>query len=368
MLGRALANHVTAITASAGADVDQTVRGHHRRRIVFDNDDSVACYLQITNAVQQLMVVSGMEPNRRFIQDIANADQAAADTARKPNSLKLAAAERGRWSIKRQILYADLAQKTKTLQNVSRDRRRNQRLELAQAFAQRVKPLMGSVDRHGNQLINRQSVDLDRECFGAKTSATATAARLSIVFFTHNAQAFAIRAGAVGTIEAKRPRLNFLEARAAIAACHCRIVDRFVWRRFSWQQCRHQSFAQPQRQRDGLCETRFDAFAYHQAIHDRFDRMVLPRRQRWDFFDQVHFAIDTRANQTCSLDGFDYVTMGTATSANHRRHQHRLGSVGQGCEVFTNRIGGLLGNRASTFHTVGRADSGVQQSQIVIDF
>ena len=91
-----MADQPAAVPSCAGADVDHMVRGLDGVLVVFDNHDGVAGGLQFLDRREQPVVVSGMQSNRRFVQDVADADQAAADAGGQTDTLHFAAAERFR--------------------------------------------------------------------------------------------------------------------------------------------------------------------------------------------------------------------------------------------------------------------------------
>src|SRR5438045_1988046 len=79
--------------ASARPDVDDVVRRLDRVLVVLDDDDRVPEVAQLEQRVQQPLVVALVQPDRRLVQDVADADQPAADLRREPDPLRLAARE-----------------------------------------------------------------------------------------------------------------------------------------------------------------------------------------------------------------------------------------------------------------------------------
>ncbi len=59
--------------------------------IVLDEDQRVAEVAQVLQGAKQARVVARMQADRRFIEHIEHARQAAADLARQPDALRLAA-------------------------------------------------------------------------------------------------------------------------------------------------------------------------------------------------------------------------------------------------------------------------------------
>ena len=61
--------------------------------------------------VDQPLVVAGMQPDRRLVEHVADADQSRAQPGRQPHALQLAAAQGAGGPIQREIVQADAVQK-----------------------------------------------------------------------------------------------------------------------------------------------------------------------------------------------------------------------------------------------------------------
>ena len=62
--------------------------------------------------VEQAVVVARVQPDRRLVENVEHADQAAADLAGQPDALRLAAGERGGGAVEREILEPHVGQKS----------------------------------------------------------------------------------------------------------------------------------------------------------------------------------------------------------------------------------------------------------------
>ena len=60
--------------------------------------------------VEQPVVVARVQADRRLVEDVEHADQAAADLAGQANALRLAAGERRRGAVEREVVEADVVQ------------------------------------------------------------------------------------------------------------------------------------------------------------------------------------------------------------------------------------------------------------------
>ena len=101
-----------AANAGAGAEIDDRIGGTHRVFVVLDDDDRVAFVAQLAERFDQLRVVARMQADRGFVENVKDADQAAADLTGEANSLRFAARERGGGAIEREIFEADVDEET----------------------------------------------------------------------------------------------------------------------------------------------------------------------------------------------------------------------------------------------------------------
>ena len=85
---------VATVLPGPGTDVHDVVGGRDRRLVVLDDDERVAEVPQPDQRVDQPAVVALMEPDRRLVEDVEHADEAAPDLGREPDPLRLAARER----------------------------------------------------------------------------------------------------------------------------------------------------------------------------------------------------------------------------------------------------------------------------------
>ena len=101
---RAGGHHVPAADARPRPEIDDVVRRPHRVFVVLDDDHGVALVAELGQGGQQAVVVAGMQADRRLVEDVEHAHQAAADLPGQPDPLHLAAGERGGGAIEREII------------------------------------------------------------------------------------------------------------------------------------------------------------------------------------------------------------------------------------------------------------------------
>ena len=101
---------LAAVLAGAGADVDDPVGGADRVLVVLDDDQGVAQVAQPDQGLDQPVVVALVQADGRLVEDVEHADQAGADLGGQPDALGLAAGQRARRAVEREVVQADVEQ------------------------------------------------------------------------------------------------------------------------------------------------------------------------------------------------------------------------------------------------------------------
>ena len=136
-----------AVDARAWPHIDHIVGSANRVLIVFNDDNGVADIAQALECLNQPLVVALVKTNRRLVQNIENAHEARTDLRSQANALRLTAGKRRRSTIERQIIKADINQKTQAFQDFLDDTTADELLTLGE-----LKVLKNSSDsRHDRQ-------------------------------------------------------------------------------------------------------------------------------------------------------------------------------------------------------------------------
>ena len=112
---RARGHDLAAVHAGARAEVDDIVRSQDGFLVVFDHDDGVADIAQVSQRSQQALIVALVQPDRRLVEDVHDANQSGADLAGQPDALCLAARQRVGAAIERQVVEADVGEEAETV-------------------------------------------------------------------------------------------------------------------------------------------------------------------------------------------------------------------------------------------------------------
>ena len=107
---RAVGDHLAAVLARPGPDVEDPVGRPDRLLVVLDDEDGVAQVAQPGEGRDELRVVPLVQPDRRLVEDVQHAHQAGPDLGRQADPLGLAAGQGGARAVDRQVVEADIDQ------------------------------------------------------------------------------------------------------------------------------------------------------------------------------------------------------------------------------------------------------------------
>src|SRR6185312_1774968 len=108
---RSRGNDVPAANARARPEIDQVIRGPHRLFIVFDDQHGVAHVAEPFEAGEQSGVVARVQADARFIENVQDADEAAANLPGQADALGFTAGKGRRRAIESEVMQADVEQK-----------------------------------------------------------------------------------------------------------------------------------------------------------------------------------------------------------------------------------------------------------------
>ena len=126
---------------------------------MFDHDDRVAEVAQIHQRVEEPLVVPLVQTDRRFIEDVHDADQARADLTRQADALGLAAGQGVRAAVQGQVAEADVVQESQPVADFLDDLGGD--LPAPAGEFELAAELQGARDRQGRDLRNAAAVHED---------------------------------------------------------------------------------------------------------------------------------------------------------------------------------------------------------------
>ncbi len=101
---------LAAVLAGARPDVDDIVGDADRLLVVLDDEHGVAEVAKSHERVDQPAVVALVQPDRRLVEHVQHADEAAADLAGEPDALRLATRQRAGRPRQREVVEPDVEQ------------------------------------------------------------------------------------------------------------------------------------------------------------------------------------------------------------------------------------------------------------------
>ena len=207
VLQRARDDDLAAVLAGARTDVDDVVGDADRLLVVLDDDHRVAEVAQAQHRVDEALVVALVQPDRRLVEHVEHAGEAAADLRREPDALRLAAGERARRAVEAEVVEADVEEEPEPLVDLLEDPLGDHPVALRQLELE--EELARLADREVPDLGDVLAVDRDRERLGPEAVAVARGARhLAHVPLDLLARAVALRLG----VAALQPRDHTLVA------------------------------------------------------------------------------------------------------------------------------------------------------------
>ena len=124
---RAGKHDAPALLAGAEAEIDDVIGDLDHVGVVLDDEHGVALIAQLPQDVDQPQVVARVQADRRLVEHVQRADERRAERRRQVDALRLAARQRRRQPIERQVVEPDVAQERQPpadlLQHLLGDRR-----------------------------------------------------------------------------------------------------------------------------------------------------------------------------------------------------------------------------------------------------
>lgn len=102
----ALEHNFPAGFALAGAEIDDLIGGAHDAGFVLDDDDGVAGVAEVFQDADEPRRVARMQADARFVEDEEGVDEAGAEAGGEVDAAGLAAGERARGTVEREVAEA----------------------------------------------------------------------------------------------------------------------------------------------------------------------------------------------------------------------------------------------------------------------
>ena len=152
--GRSMRHNLSTMHTRTWADVIDVIGLSNGLFIMFDNDHGVSLITQVFQCAQQSIIVTLMQSDGRFVQNIKNTCQARSNLTGQSDPLAFPTRQRARIARQGQIFQTNIVQKSQTFANFLKDRAGDFIFLIGQMFRNRGAPFIGLFDRHLHHLAN----------------------------------------------------------------------------------------------------------------------------------------------------------------------------------------------------------------------
>jgi len=115
--------------SGAWTEVDDVVCRANRLLVMLDDEDGIAEIAEAPERGEEARVVALVEPDARLVEDVQHADEARPDLRGEPDALRLAAGERLRAPVHREVVETHVDEEAEPLGDFLDDRPRDVRIE-----------------------------------------------------------------------------------------------------------------------------------------------------------------------------------------------------------------------------------------------
>ena len=132
LLGCARCHDLPAVLSGPRAKVDDPVGGSHRRLVVLYDQQCVAQVAHLEQRLDQAEVVALVQADRGLVEHVQHAHQPRADLCRQADALCLAARQRRRLAVERQVIQPHVDQESQSIAHFLEDTIADQQFSLRQ--------------------------------------------------------------------------------------------------------------------------------------------------------------------------------------------------------------------------------------------
>ena len=116
---------LAALLAARGPELDHVVGGADRLEVVLDDEHRVAAVAQPQQQREQPVHVARVQPDRRLVEHVQRVDELRAERVGEADALRLAARQRARRAVEREVGEPDVAEEAHAVPRFAQDVRRD---------------------------------------------------------------------------------------------------------------------------------------------------------------------------------------------------------------------------------------------------
>ncbi len=132
---RSLGNHLSTEAAGPGPQIDHVVRRLDGVLVVLHHDHRITQVSQPSERVEEPLVIPLVQADARLIEDVEHPYQPRADLGGQPDSLGLAAGERGGASAQREVIETHVAKEPQPIDHFLENRSRDVRIQTSPSIS-----------------------------------------------------------------------------------------------------------------------------------------------------------------------------------------------------------------------------------------
>src|SRR5688572_32261706 len=170
----------STVLAGPRSQIYQVIGLEHRLFVVLDDDHGVAQIATLSQRREQTRVVALVQPDRRLVENVENANEAGSDLRRETDSLSLATRQRLGRAAEGQVVEADVVEKAQSLAYFLENRPCDVRIESRTSILanrNRFEEIERRGDRHLGHFSDVLVGNRDRERLGLQAAAKTRRAR-----------------------------------------------------------------------------------------------------------------------------------------------------------------------------------------------
>src|SRR5690606_12610398 len=171
---RPFEHHLAAEVSRAGSEIDDVIGRTDRLLVVLHDDDGVSEIAQVSQRLDEPLVVARVEADARLVEHVGDPRELAAELARQTDALRLAAGERRPRAIEGEVLEPDVQEEREAAPDFAQRALRDGALGLAELELR--EPRRTVADREREHLRDRASGEAHGQALRTEPSPVASIA------------------------------------------------------------------------------------------------------------------------------------------------------------------------------------------------
>ncbi len=369
-------NHATSLDPCARAHIHQEVSREDRRLVMLDHNNRVPQIPETMKVLEESKVVSLMEADARFIQNIQDTHEAGTDLSGQTDPLPLACRKGDRSSVNRQVIQPHVDHEIEPFDDLLENRCGD--LSVSPVQVEVLKKTRCFPYGHLDHVSDGKAVHLDGKTLRPKSRTATGRARDSIQIasrgfppalfdlrplviesvcppITFDSESSTRRTGPVGTVKRKHSRGDIRITDATVDTSGLLTEYHFP---FAIDFNPDHSVGLSRGQFKGIGQPASNLLFYNEPVNDHINRVLLVLVERDRLLKIQEPAIDSDSNKPFPPEVFQLFSILTLFPSNDGGEEDHPGSLWKSHEVIANLLECLRGYLPSAAGTVWLAHPG----------